>query len=131
MNTVQKPSSFTDYIPKLQIGDLYLFVNTNDETFIGKVICETAQSLTINKLNTETNGSNCGGKSVMPIKFIYYSYNLSSLVPGERYSFLTEKDIFEATFRYIDGITIHLHDAQTGIHSMPLVFIQEINKLSC
>lgn len=94
------------------MSELYLFTNMNNDRFVGTIILETEKTLTI-KVVTE-HGYNSNGTHVMPREFIKYSFNLSSLVPGQTYTVVSNSETYDAKFIDVyNRTTLRLDNVRT------------------
>lgn len=76
---------------ELQIGESYLFHTITNKSFTSTVISLTEKSVSCNVLGESSI-------TCMPLEFIQNSFCLSSLIPGNRYTFFTHDRSFDANF---------------------------------
>jgi hypothetical protein len=110
--------------------DLYLFTNMNNVRFVGTIMSENEKSLTVK--NVTDHGYNGQGSHVIPRDFIKYSFCLSSLVPGEIYTIVSNGKTFNAKFIDVyNRTTLRVDNVSTCptptcVYSMPLNQISRI-----
>lgn len=113
------------------MNELYLFTNMKNDRFVGTIISESEKSLTI-KLVTD-HGYNEHGKHIIPRDFIKYSLLLSSLVPGQKYTIVSNGKTYDAHFIDVyNRTTLRVDNVSTCANPtcVYLIPLKQINRIT-